>query len=78
MNIFIFCLTILAIYGILVMLYKALKNPEYTDETQKKIRERMEEIKETEDTYNNVVKFKKTHKGNLKKKQQTIETFTKE
>jgi len=78
MNIFIICLTILLIYGILHTVYKAWKAPEYTDERQKKIREKMEEIEETEEAYNNVVNFKKTHKGNLNKKQKTIETFTKE
>ena len=70
MNIIIFCLTILVIYGIIAKTIKAYKKLD--------IKQRMEDIEETEENYENVVKFKKAHKGNIEKKKQTIETFTKE
>ena len=70
MNIIIFCLTILVIYGIIAKTIKAYKKLD--------IKQKMEDIEETEENYENVVKFKKAHKGDLKKKKKIIKTFTKE
>jgi hypothetical protein len=76
MNIFIFCLTILAMYGILRYAHKAWKRAEYTEEGQTKIRDRMEEIEDLEQNYENIIDFNKSHKGSIKKKQKTIDKFT--
>ena len=79
MNIIILCLTILAGYGIILYAYKAYlraDKEENTEDAQEKIHERMEEIKETEENYAEVVQFKKTHKGNIEKKEKTINEFT--
>ncbi len=79
MNVIIFSLTIIAAYGIILYAYKAYQRAdkaENTEETHDKIHERMEEIKETEENYAEVVQFKKSHKGNIEKKQDTIDKFT--
>ena len=68
MNIIIFSLTILSMYGILRYAYKAYQRAD--------IKETMENIKETEENYNNVVEFIKTHKGSIKQKNKTIDKFT--
>ena len=79
MNLFIFSLTIALGYGIILYAYRAFQRAdkaEHTEDTHDKINERMEDIKETEENYNNVVNFKKDHKGNIEKKQDTIDKFT--
>lgn len=70
MNIIIFSLTILVIYGIMTYAYSAIKNAD--------IKEKMEEIEDIEKQCETIKEFKKTHKGDLKKQKETITTFTKE
>ena len=66
MNIFIFCLTILAVYGILRLAYGAWKIAD--------IKDTMEEIEEVEENYKNIGKFNKEHKS-INKKNKTVENF---
>ena len=70
MNILIFCLTILACWGIIRIALKAWNKAD--------INEKMEELTEVEKNYDSIVDFKKTHKGNFVKKQDSINKFTKE
>ena len=70
MNIVIFCLTIALIYGIICYSAKLWRKAD--------IKEKMEEIAELEEKYDNVKAFKKIHKGNLKEKRKTIKSFIKE
>lgn len=70
MNIFIFCLTLLVCYGIIRIAYKAWQRVD--------VKERMEEIKETNRTVYEIEKFKAENKGDLESQKQTIEEFTKE
>ena len=65
-----FCLTVLIIYGILTFAYKEWKRLE--------VRNKMEEIKETEKTDRIISEFKKAHRGNLGKKRDNINKFKQE
>ena len=68
MNVVIFSLTILAMYGIIAYAYKAWKRAEVED--------KMEEIEEIEHQHAEILAFKKVHKGDVKKKRKTIKDFT--
>ena len=67
MNILIFSLTILAMYGIIVYSFKLWKNAD--------IKEKMQDIENTEENYKDIIKFKKAHKGNITKKEEVIKDF---
>ena len=69
MNIGIFCLTIFATYGIINIAYKAWKRAD--------LKEKMKDIEEIETQYDDIKIFKKKHKGDINKKQQTVKNFTK-
>lgn len=70
MNLIIFCLTILAWYGIVLMACKAWNRAD--------IISKMDEIEETEKQDKDIKEFKKAHKGDLKKQRKNIKRFTKE
>lgn len=70
MNIIIFCLTILACYGIITLSAKAWKKADVSD--------KMEEIEDIEELNKKIKEFKKTHKGDLNKKREVIEDFKQE
>ena len=67
MNVIIFSLTILVIYGIMMYAYKAWNRAD--------IKEKMNEIKETEKIYEDVMEFKKEHGKNIDRKKDTVEQF---
>lgn len=66
MNIIIFSLTILGVYGILRLAYRAWKIACITEE--------MDNIEEVEKNYEKIVKFNKEHKS-INKKKETVENF---
>lgn len=70
MNVIIFSLTILCIYAIMRRGYSAWKNAD--------LREKMQEIEDIEERYDNVKKFKKVHKGDINEKKETVDKFIKE
>ncbi len=70
MNVLIFSLTILAIYGILSYAYRAWNRAD--------INEKMSEIEELERANEYIKEFKKAHKGNREKQRQVIKDFNKE
>ena len=70
MNILIFSLTVLVIYGILSKGHKAWKSAD--------IHEKMEEIEDIEEQNAEILEFKKAHKGDLNKKRKNIKKFNKE
>ena len=70
MNIIIFSLTVLLFYGILVKGYKAYKNADIED--------KMEEIEGLEELNEEILDFKKAHKGDREKQRKIIKDFNKE
>ncbi len=77
MSVIIFCLTITAMYAIMVIAYKAWKRAD-EQEKNEEILDKMHDIEEVGEQYENVKQFKKTHKGDVKKQRKEIKKFTKE
>ena len=70
MNIVIFSLTALIVYGILQYGYKLWKKAELED--------KMSELEEIDTDNENILEYKKTHKGDINKKRKTIKQFYEE
>ena len=82
MNIIIFCLTILVIYAIMVKAYKIYlevdeneKNEDLDNGVNSEMKDRMRAIQTTERQYDEIIQFKKDHKGNLVQKEEVIKKF---
>lgn len=70
MNIVIFCLTILACCGIITKAYKAWKRAD--------LKEKMLELEEISNDYDDIIQYKKNYKGKPKVKRKAIKNFYKE
>jgi hypothetical protein len=70
MNIIIFCLTILGMYGIITYAWKAWNNSD--------IKDRMSDIENQEMQYQRVKVFKKDHRGLTPKQEKELNEFRKQ
>ena len=70
MNIIIFSLTVLALYGIIRIGYNAFKNAD--------LEEKMEDLDFIDEQHEDILQYKTTYKGNNNKKRKAIKSFYEE
>jgi hypothetical protein len=70
MNVIIFSLTVLVMYGIISYAYKLWKRAD--------LQEKMGDLEEIDTQNESILQYKKSHKGSYNKKRKTIKNFYEE